>query len=265
MAERDPASPVWHLRRAGGRLLRNTLAATDGAVAVGALWPRPYLEELTATGNSPDVHAAARALLDGPRTHRITVPDCLTGHQQQELAALAASDKRLAAALAASGPDGDVIQHLTGGPELLHAYTSGGLFTPVEHALITAALDARRLGHQSPFPPRCWRQLPTATCPPGSAQATPTGPLRRSPASPSARGPMAAEPTSAMPSPRSRRCGHDPEMPRPAMSPTTTSTITAATIVSPNTSRPHSGNALLSQTTDVENLVPLSLHAYNTS
>ena len=133
-------------------LLRTALAATRGAVAVGALWPRPYLEELTAVGNSPDVHAAARALLDGPRTYRITVPACLTAQQQREFAKLAAADERLGAALAASGPDGDVIQHLTGGPELLHAYTRGGLFTPVEHALITAALDARRLGHQRPIP-----------------------------------------------------------------------------------------------------------------
>jgi transcriptional regulator with XRE-family HTH domain len=134
-------------------LLRSTLAATDGAVAVGALWPRPYLEELTAAGNSPDVHSAARALLDGPRTHCITVPNCLTGPQQQELGALGAADERLGAALLASGPDRDVIQHLTGGPELLRAYTSGGqFFTPVEHALITAALDARRLGYQEPIP-----------------------------------------------------------------------------------------------------------------
>ena len=130
----------------------STLAAIDGAVAVGALWSRPYLEELTSPGKSPDIHAAARALLDGPRTHHITVPDCLTGHQQQELAALAANDTRLRSAIAASGPDGDAIQHLTGGPELLHAYTRGGLFTPVEHALVTAALDARRLGHQQPIP-----------------------------------------------------------------------------------------------------------------
>ena len=133
-------------------LLRTTLAATGGAVAVGALWPRPYLEELTAAGNSPDVHAAARALMDGPRTQRVTVPDCMSGQQQHDLAALAAGDERVRAALAASGPDDDVIQHLTGGPELLHAYTNGGLFTPVEHALITAALDARRLGHRRPIP-----------------------------------------------------------------------------------------------------------------
>jgi hypothetical protein len=134
------------------KLLRDALAATNGAVAVGALWSRPYLEELTARGNSPDLNAAARALLDGHRTRRITVPDCLTSQQQLELDTLARDDERLQMALAAGGADGDVIQHLTGGPELLHAYTSGGLFNRVEHALITAALDARRLGHQGAIP-----------------------------------------------------------------------------------------------------------------
>ena len=134
------------------RLLRKALASTQGAVAVGALWYYPYLDELTAVGNSPDSHAAARALLEGPRTHRIFVPDGLTSLQQQELAACGAHDKRLKAAIAASGPNGDVIQHLTVGPVLLHAYASSEQFTKVEHALITAALDARRLGHSAPLP-----------------------------------------------------------------------------------------------------------------
>jgi transcriptional regulator with XRE-family HTH domain len=134
------------------KLLRTALAAINGAVAVGALWSRPYLEELTARGDSPDVHVAARALLDGHRTHCITVPDCLTSQEQSELGVLARGDERLRIALAASGADGDVIQHLTGGPELLHAYSSGGFFNQVEHALVTAALDARRLGHRGAIP-----------------------------------------------------------------------------------------------------------------
>ena len=155
-----------HLYGASGeqaaKRLHRALAGSDGGIAVGALWLRPYLEELTVRGNSPDVHAAARSLLDSPRTRQIGVPGCLTSDEQRELWVLADtnSDQRLAAALASGGPDGDVIQHLTGGPELLRAYTrsenepytSGRLFTPTEQALITAALEARRLGHYGPIP-----------------------------------------------------------------------------------------------------------------
>jgi hypothetical protein len=132
-------------------LLRHTLMTCDGAVAVGALWSLPYLADLTAPGSNPDVHSAARVLLDNPRTYRIHVPDTLSDHERLKWAALAATDRRLDAALAASEPDGDVIQHLTGGPDLLRAYTRGVLFNPIEHAIITAAIDARRLGHQEPI------------------------------------------------------------------------------------------------------------------
>ncbi|MFE3866391.1 hypothetical protein ACFXPT_39370 [Streptomyces goshikiensis] len=45
-----------------------------------------------------------------------------------------------------------MIQHLSGGPELLMAYLNGTLFTPVEHALITTALECRRLGRNHPAP-----------------------------------------------------------------------------------------------------------------
>lgn len=63
-------------------------------------------------------------------------------------------DLRLTHALAAGAGDGRVIQHLSGGPELLAAYLDGPdrTFTRGEHTLITAALTARRLGHQAPLP-----------------------------------------------------------------------------------------------------------------
>jgi len=142
-------------------LLRRTLASTHGAIAVGALWTKPYFQELTAQGISPDLHAAARSLLLGSRTRRVTVPGRLTVNQQQEFEAVGkmSGDRRIAAALAASDQNGDVIQHLTGGPELLHAYTSsegepytsGGFFMTTEQAVITAALDIRRLGCLAPI------------------------------------------------------------------------------------------------------------------
>ena len=91
------------------------------------------------------------------------MPDHLTALQQEELAELGRGDERVRAALAASGPEGDVMQHLTGGPELLRAYIDGALFSPSEHALITATLDARRLGTGGRFRPYCWQKPPTAT------------------------------------------------------------------------------------------------------
>ncbi|MET9438998.1 hypothetical protein [Streptomyces sp. NPDC006551] len=64
------------------------------------------------------------------------------------------SDPRLTHALEAGAGDGKVVQQLSGGPELLTAYLRGPgtLFTHIEHALLTAALDARRLGHYAPLP-----------------------------------------------------------------------------------------------------------------
>ena len=133
-------------------LLARTLADTQGVVAVGAMWFRPYWTDFTAQGTSPDISAAARTLLTGPHAQRIGVPDSLDEAQQQGFANLVGEDRRMAAALAAGTADGRVIQHLTGGPELLSGYLDGGLFTPVERALITAAIDARRLGHLHPMP-----------------------------------------------------------------------------------------------------------------
>ncbi|MEV0663103.1 hypothetical protein ACIBI3_08250 [Actinomadura luteofluorescens] len=138
-------------------LLAETLESTPGLIAVGAMWEDPYWRHLTALGRSPDTYAPARDLLTGARTVRIPIPDHLDSEQQRRLADLT-DDPRMAAAATAGAADGKVIQHLTGGPELLAAYLdghvsrSGGHFTPIERALITAALDARRLGVRAPLP-----------------------------------------------------------------------------------------------------------------
>ncbi|KQW16897.1 hypothetical protein ASD08_23490 [Streptomyces sp. Root369] len=73
--------------------------------------------------------------------------------QWRELA-VANGDARLSYAERAGVLDGRIVQHLSGGPELLDAYLSGpgDHFTRHEHALITAALDANRLGHTAPIP-----------------------------------------------------------------------------------------------------------------
>ena len=135
---------------ASRRLIR-LLETTRKVIVVGAMWQN-YYRELTATGNPGDPTASTRELLTGPYTRKISTPARMTVSEINALAAHPHRDARLTMAVAASGDDGEVIQHLTGGPGLVEGYLDGGLFNPVEHALITAALEARRLGHLRPLP-----------------------------------------------------------------------------------------------------------------
>ena len=66
-------------------------------------------------------------------------------------AAAEAGDPALAAAAAAAGPDGQVIQYLAGARDLLARYDGPGT-DPCGQAIITAAMDASRLGHAGPLP-----------------------------------------------------------------------------------------------------------------
>ncbi|GGT25536.1 hypothetical protein GCM10010222_79290 [Streptomyces tanashiensis] len=53
-----------------------------------------------------------------------------------------------------------MLQHLTGGPELVRHWEmgSGQWFTAPEHAVLTAAVEARRLGHMGAVPARLLRE-----------------------------------------------------------------------------------------------------------
>jgi tetratricopeptide (TPR) repeat protein len=164
----QPGTVLWldetqrHLDGATGAraasLLERILYATPRVVVVGALWDKPYWSELTAQGLIPDTNAAARRLLTGSRTYRIRVPDHLDEDERRAFRDLAARpgkhfDQRVEHALTAGAGDGRVIQRLTAGPELLDALLHGGLFSPVERAVLSASADARRLGHLTPIPP----------------------------------------------------------------------------------------------------------------
>ena len=131
------------------RLIMRLVTATARIIVVGTMW-LDYWHDLTRKGAPGDPNAAARDLLDRPE-RRIDVVDHLEQAQILELTTVGGGDQRVVSAVAAAGVDGQVIQNLTGGPELLARYVYGGLFNPAEHALITAALDIRRLGHQSPL------------------------------------------------------------------------------------------------------------------
>jgi hypothetical protein len=113
------------------------LGADDPAAAVGRLLaPLDILAEYDPASLDP----AYGGVVDVPARF-----------DAEELAAAAGSgDPVLAAAAAAAGPDGQVTQHLAGVGDLLTRYDGPGV-DPYGHALITAAMDASRLGHAGPL------------------------------------------------------------------------------------------------------------------
>ena len=107
-------------------------------LVLATLWPQ-FWDTLTArpAAGEADPHAQARELLSG---WDISVPSAFTQAQMQQITG--AGDPRLALA-AAAARDGQVIQFLAGAPELLARYDYA---PPAAKALISAAIDARRLG-----------------------------------------------------------------------------------------------------------------------
>ena len=136
----------------------------EGHLVVTTVWPEHWEAYVTAAGarrGAGDPARMAGRLLAG--LDEIAVmwePDPASGgvidvparFTAGELTAAAASgDPVLAAAAAAAGPDGQVTQYLAGGPGLLRRYDGPG-GDPYGQAIITAAMDAARLGHAGPLP-----------------------------------------------------------------------------------------------------------------
>jgi len=112
--------------------------ARGPVLVLATLWPE-FWDTLTRRPppGQADPHAQARELL---ADHDITLPAAFTSAQMGRLAG--SGDARLELA-ARSAPDGQVIQFLAGAPELLARYRNA---PPAAAALISAAMDARRLG-----------------------------------------------------------------------------------------------------------------------
>jgi len=75
---------------------------------------------------------------------------------EEVTAAAEAGDPVLAAAAAAAGPDGQVTQHLAGTEDLMARYAGPGADS-YGQAIITAAMDATRLGRAAPLPAKLLR------------------------------------------------------------------------------------------------------------
>ncbi|MGW4115118.1 hypothetical protein ACWEFJ_29955 [Actinosynnema sp. NPDC004786] len=144
-----PRTVVWldeaqnHLGSPNGdrvaAALRALLAGRRPVLVLGTLWPQHH-EALTREPGSP-----VRHLLDGAI---VPVPDAFTDDDLAAMTRAARTDPRLAWAVR-HAPDGRVTQQVAGGPELLTRFHTA---PPAAKALITAAMDARRLGHRPALP-----------------------------------------------------------------------------------------------------------------
>jgi TPR repeat protein len=132
-------------------ILRRLLSGQQPVAVVGTMWPEFWKDFSTRPTNGvPDINYQARELLR--QAVRIDIPEAFTVADRQELSRQQAADPRLAIAAATARSDGKITQVLAGGPELLRRYQhpddAQGRYG---NAVVTAAMDIRRLGHESPI------------------------------------------------------------------------------------------------------------------
>lgn len=137
----------------GAEVAADLAALLDRSMAgpvlvVATMWP-DHWEDLTAESAAP---APVRDLL----LHQATAVDVPGSFSEQEMAGVLAdpaADARLVMAVRAAGPGRLVVQTLAGGPLLVSRYeqpaTSEGWYA---RAVVSAAMDARRLGMRRPVP-----------------------------------------------------------------------------------------------------------------
>ncbi|MEV0565932.1 hypothetical protein [Dactylosporangium sp. NPDC050588] len=120
---------------------------TAGTVVVATLWPEEYAVRTaqTCTGQQ-DLYANDRELLGLARL--IQVPETFSRAERRHGEALAGTDPRIRIALDTT--DAGFTQVLAAGPALIHRWEHAPAADCYGRAVITAALDARRVGAQQP-------------------------------------------------------------------------------------------------------------------
>ncbi|MGI5243386.1 hypothetical protein [Dactylosporangium sp. CA-139066] len=116
-----------------------------GTVVVATLWPEEFSRRAARpAADQPDPHADDREILR--LAHVIRVPDRFTTAERRRGEALAGTDRRLRIALDTT--DAGFTQVLAAGPALIQRWETAE--DCYGQAVITAALDARRVGAQHP-------------------------------------------------------------------------------------------------------------------
>ena len=131
-----------------GGMVRALLNAPDPVVIIGTLWPDRYAAytAVPAPGGA-DPHAREREVLDLADVIRIG-PEFSPAEQDRARAA-AARDRRLGVALESAGYG--LTQTLAAAPQLVARWEDAQTGDPYAWAVLTAALDAARLGARAPL------------------------------------------------------------------------------------------------------------------
>jgi TIR domain len=124
-------------------VVRALLNDPHPTVIIGTLWPDRYTSYSTVPGpGCADPHARERRVLDLATVIRINAEFSFAEHDRACVAA--ARDQRLAIALAAPGYG--LTQTLAAAPQLVARWQDAQSVAPYAWAVLTAALDAARLG-----------------------------------------------------------------------------------------------------------------------
>jgi hypothetical protein len=131
-----------------GAVVRSLLNPPHPAVIIGTLWPDRYAAYTTVPApGAPDPHAREREVLDLAAVVRIA--PVFSPAEQDRARAAAARDRRLAIALASAGYG--LPQTLAAAPQLVARWDDAQTTDPYAWAVLTAALDAARLGARAPL------------------------------------------------------------------------------------------------------------------
>ena len=115
-------------------------------VVIAALWP-VHWNEISFAEEKGSEESRARRVLE--RAIRFPVPDSFDRVDLSNAAAEGRADPRIAAAVRDCGPRGQVAQVLAAAPALTNFYDDAQAYTK---AVVTAAMDARRLGYAGLVP-----------------------------------------------------------------------------------------------------------------
>ncbi|MGA5817217.1 hypothetical protein ACPC54_05055 [Kitasatospora sp. NPDC094028] len=130
---------------ADGLLDLLTEADTGPVLIVGTMWPRFWKAVTDDSEGEHGSHARVKVLME--LAQDVRVPNAFSRSELMDVASVLRSDPRLIAA-ERHAPDGRITQYLAGVPLLLRRYRQAD---PPARAVLYAALDARRLGHQRLF------------------------------------------------------------------------------------------------------------------